>query len=745
MAELMEKTKFLLRGGGCITSNQIRSQQQITNTTKKEEDQEIDIFISRFNFYVKQIFTKAAVAMNEQESQDIMIAIQWFIFQEENIYKLNKNAGKVMKSYDLILDGIRKLLKSCLIYIRTDQFKQIYEMLFKKGISGYYGGIKIINGNRVQIQMEIFLFLTRTSFEIAPNNRAEQEEIVKGCLNGIITSITQMKPSAKLLESLFQGVCLLYKMYSVQNNRKLYEVYFQIDMLQWEIISYFQNSIQKNLDEILFQIQEIHKNLVLNSNNWVYHFLWIQLIGKILIYNPLLTKPKLNDLVSRYNFGANSRQIWKEFQNKGLIIQMNHSKDQSVIQLHQFKNKQLLQIDSIILEDSFKGWEPFILLKDFLQNEQNTHFTFRSYVQNKLKVINIEPQKNENIIVIGQIQQFFDFIISNKLLNVIKERYEKLAVVNETSRNLMENNTKFNERILQAVQNQQINRMILNLKDYIQKTQIIFKLIGLYYRKQNFQQFKQEKIFEFNNLQQLKYLMKVLESILQSQIKGFKDKSNHQQSQLETDERVLIQNELKNLKLKNLWLDNLKNQFSDLLAAVSPDQKNFFKVASTLIQLITNSQKQLEKIEITQLQENNNIIEFFQNQLNNLQKEYEDMNQELINENNKIKLFIKQIFQIKQEIDAFQKPENLKEIQGLTNYIQNLRFRYLKLYLKLETTKKTFQTILGQTSPEELQTLQEFINLDKFLFKLLCFQLFKIIKKENEIKFILENKQYSIF
>ncbi|CAD8098789.1 unnamed protein product [Paramecium sonneborni] len=81
MAGLMEKTKFSLRGDGCITTQQISQQQQITNTTK------------RFNFYVERILTKAAVAINEQESQEIMIAIQQFTFQEENIYKLNKKAG----------------------------------------------------------------------------------------------------------------------------------------------------------------------------------------------------------------------------------------------------------------------------------------------------------------------------------------------------------------------------------------------------------------------------------------------------------------------------------------------------------------------------------------------------------------------------------------------------------------------------------------------------------------------------
>ena len=38
--------------------------------------------------------------------------------------------------------------------------------------------------------MELYLFLTKTSFEISPTNSKEREEILAGCLSGIISSIT---------------------------------------------------------------------------------------------------------------------------------------------------------------------------------------------------------------------------------------------------------------------------------------------------------------------------------------------------------------------------------------------------------------------------------------------------------------------------------------------------------------------------------------------------------------------------
>ncbi|CAD8089148.1 unnamed protein product [Paramecium sonneborni] len=196
MPDLMNKNILTLRGGGCGSS-----QIMPTNPSLKDKDQDIENFITKFDFYVEKICAKAAVAANQSESQEIMIAIQWFIFQEENIYKLNKNAEKVKKSYNLI-EGIRKLLKSCLIYVRTDPFKCFYILKTTASLSKIIFSFHIINDKRfmkcdlqkefldisdelkqqmeiekndlIQIQMELYLFLTKTSFEFAPNNSTER-------------------------------------------------------------------------------------------------------------------------------------------------------------------------------------------------------------------------------------------------------------------------------------------------------------------------------------------------------------------------------------------------------------------------------------------------------------------------------------------------------------------------------------------------------------------------------------------
>lgn len=61
--------------------------------------------------------------------------------------------------------------------------------------------------------MEIFLLLTKTSFEITPTDKNERNEILTGCLAGIIKSVIAKSPDEKLISSLAEAACLLYKMY----------------------------------------------------------------------------------------------------------------------------------------------------------------------------------------------------------------------------------------------------------------------------------------------------------------------------------------------------------------------------------------------------------------------------------------------------------------------------------------------------------------------------------------------------
>ncbi|CAD8173681.1 unnamed protein product [Paramecium pentaurelia] len=292
MLALENKAISSLRGGGCGSFKM----NPRTYESLKSDIQDIENFIAKFNSFVEIICAKAAVAINSIESQEIMIAIQWFIFQEENIYKLSKNTQHIINSYNLIIEGIQKLLKSCLIQIRTDSLKCLYILQITASLSKVIFSFHVMNGDRfmkidlqkefldasddlkqsmqieknelIQIQMELYPFLIKTSFQTAPNNRKKREDILNGFVSGIFDSLIKMKPNVELLESLFLAACQIHKMQKIKENRKQYEVYFQIDMLKWEIILNLKNDSQRDLQQIILQIEKIHEKLVKNSSNW---------------------------------------------------------------------------------------------------------------------------------------------------------------------------------------------------------------------------------------------------------------------------------------------------------------------------------------------------------------------------------------------------------------------------------------------------------------------------------------------
>ncbi|CAK83934.1 unnamed protein product (macronuclear) [Paramecium tetraurelia] len=720
----MSQMESILRGGGCGTSKIHPLQSGIS----KMDNQELQNFFNKFNFYVEKICTKAVVAADQSESQEIMIALQWFNFQEENIYNLNQNAESVAKSYDLILEGIRKLLKSCLIYIRTDSFKCLYILSTTASLSKVIFSfhilkqerfmkcdlqqefldisdelrqqIKIEKNDLIQNQLEVYLFLTKTSFEISPNNSNERDEILKGCLSGIIRSIIDMKPSEQLLESLFRGACHIYKLHEVSNNRKQFEVYYQIDMLQWEIISYFKNDKFQNLDEILLEVQQVHENIVKNSNLWKYHYLWVQMIGKILQFNPLITKKKLSQLINSFNFGLKPDQIWNEYKRKGLLIQMNHRNDQAVIQLNQLQNSQLSQMDTQILEVFFKEWEMFLLLKDFLINEQylNNSFTFGSYLKSTLVIEGNELQKSEIISAINNIKTFQDIMVSKNLLTLIKQNDENLDGVIKILSNFMKNK-QYNERTTLKISLQQLKKIIQKLEDNFINTQDIIKIMSLNQGKL-IKKSENKNFEEINKLSIKKELLELY--ILEDQNVNGEDDTM----------RNLIFEELKNFDFKPYKYSFLESPY-----------KNKSKVVGEVQELIQIYQKEIYKLEINELQ--NDLLQYFQNLVNNLGQFYKNKCKEIQNTFSDFNLHLKETMIMMYQFEAVPKIAELNRIKQcfadkhFLEFVESLRFKILMLKIKLVASKKSFQLILEKGEPEKLKGLSKLINIDEFLLNVI--------------------------
>ncbi|CAD8098204.1 unnamed protein product [Paramecium sonneborni] len=149
---------------------------------------------------------------------------------------------------------------------------------------------------------------------------------------------------------------------------------------------------------------------------------------------------------------------------------------------------------------------------------------------------------------------------------------------------------------------------------------------------------------------------------------------------------------------KNSLFDELKLKLSNL-PAISLNQNKFLQETQNLIQFITHKREELEKFEISLLQNNTQMLQFLDNQLNKRYEYYEDTNQELIKDSQEQMLFLKKIVQIKYEIENKFKSENLKEIKlqfedmNFLQYLQNLKFKHLKLL------RKVFINYVGVNKP----------------------------------------------
>ncbi|CAD8118451.1 unnamed protein product [Paramecium primaurelia] len=308
MLALVNTTSSSLRGGGC---GSFRMNPR-TYGNLESDIQDLDNFITKFNSVVEIICAKADVAINSIEFSKIMIAIQWFIFQEENIYKLNKNPlyreiiqpdcrgnpkiiEKLLDLYQnrLITASLSKAIFSfhainsdrIMNFDLQKQFLDISDDLKQQ--------IEIEKNDLIQIQMEVYLFLKKLL------SRQLQIIITKG-------RILQKDLQVVYLDRQYNQNLMLNYLNPYLRQPAKFTTYIMGNH------QLFKNDLQQNLEEIIFHIEKTHEKLVKNSNNWMNHFLWIQMIGKILVYNPLITKKNQNSQLAhsilkpnQYIYGRN--------------------------------------------------------------------------------------------------------------------------------------------------------------------------------------------------------------------------------------------------------------------------------------------------------------------------------------------------------------------------------------------------------------------------------------------------------
>ncbi|CAD8117388.1 unnamed protein product [Paramecium primaurelia] len=178
--------------------------------------------------------------------------------------------------------------------------------------------MKIEKNDLIQIYMEVYLFLTKTSFEWL------QITITKWIILQKDLQVTACKTHN------------IYKIKKIENNMKC--IFKQ---------TCYDGRLQVFLEITNKQFFGVYENLVKKLQQLEKSFLWVQMM---VIFNTLLTKQGLNELTSSNNFWVNSRQICKQYQNKGILIQMNHKNDQAFILLKNVQD-QMSDVRSLSMKD----------------------------------------------------------------------------------------------------------------------------------------------------------------------------------------------------------------------------------------------------------------------------------------------------------------------------------------------------------------------------------------------------------
>ncbi|CAD8215456.1 unnamed protein product [Paramecium octaurelia] len=120
---------------------------------------------------------------------------------------------------------------------------------------------------------------------------------------GYIDSIFDMKPNEELFKQLFQGACHLYKSYLDNKNRKQFDVYFSIDMLQWEkqvILRMKHCKIQTKQFYELRQQKIILQKTQMSGNIIIFWSKWLGKSYNIILYYQNTNYPRsLDDINQR--------------------------------------------------------------------------------------------------------------------------------------------------------------------------------------------------------------------------------------------------------------------------------------------------------------------------------------------------------------------------------------------------------------------------------------------------------------
>ncbi|CAD8132531.1 unnamed protein product [Paramecium octaurelia] len=370
-----------LRGGGCCGAT--KAHQNLIYEDKQLEEN----FASNLEKFTNIIVEKSLSFQDKLYQDEVLSAFQWFYNHKQQFHILCQEESLVLKNYELIEKITEQLLKQLTIYIKLSGFlfytllqicNDLFRIIFsyqlkneerymqedlKQKFLGYISEIESqISVEAINIWLngvEFELQMIKTCIAHCRTNSGKGKELAISILCGLMSSISQLKPSDELINSLIEGgKFLLLNFYDkkIQNPLEIYEIYFFFENLKWQILN--QLRLGYSTQNIIKQLQDGYSKYIKFSKDWMVHYCWVNLVSDLMCYRPIIHKNQLAYLLQQ---GTTEQEVWERLINQSQIIQLPYDK---------FAGKLIIFKKSNVI---FKKFRTFKLFQEYLiQNQTDT-------------------------------------------------------------------------------------------------------------------------------------------------------------------------------------------------------------------------------------------------------------------------------------------------------------------------------------------------------------------------------------
>jgi len=504
----------------------------------------------------------------------------------------------------------------------------------------------------------------------------------------------------------------------------------------------------------------ISKHNISENNNYIKKIQTLK--DKLKIYEMLQIKEQLNDLcLEKTNLNNELKTLDKKIKDINIIN--DYSIDQIKTELDKFFSETKAYQQSIITvkNNYLKGKIEKYKNKISLVKQK---IKFGELEEIKKKIFIREEEKNNEIIKFKNITTQIDStletnkknkeLLENEIINLNKE-IKKIYLISDQLKTNVEKKNQEKKYIQQNNLENQINEFIDNEKLFIKKE---YKLLKEYFLKtRTYSEYLNEekinneitnldsklninkdKILDYeklieintdkiNKIEQPNVLINEKNKIhnriyiLSEEITNLKNYYDKNKIDFSSDEKIIIEEEEKNLKRFEIKLDNLTKNFDNI------------KIKNKEINInISIFQKSIEA--------NNTNTKLLEIKLNEIKKEYSENNNLLDKEyqNKKIKIEInnKEIINYEDIIKNFNLEKSQENIFDETEIINVVEIKTKLLHLEEEYKKFTTSLSLKEI-PEEFKERQKLINESNLKIKLLKDELEKTKILINDIEKIL--------